>query len=142
MLKRILTMAAVALLAVPAAQAQGASTTTPATTRREQATERREAAATRREANAERRAAMTPEQREAARARRAARANAMPESQRQFRTEMRSYQRGLREKAAELRAQLKAGTITRDDMAMQLKAYRDANRPATPAATTSPSGTP
>ncbi len=142
MTHRFLTLAAIALLAVPAIQAQGASTTNPATTRREQMLERREAAVARREAALERRAAMTPEQREAARARRAERASTMPVEQVEFRRDMRAYQMGLREKAAELRAQVKAGTITRDQMAADLKAYRAANRPTNPAATKPGTDTP
>ncbi len=138
---RFLTLAAIALMAAPIAlQAQGASTTNPGTTRREQAVERREAAvarreqaAARRDAALERRAAMTPEQRDAARARRAERASAMPAEQVEFRRDLRTYQLGLREKAAELRAQVKAGTITGDQMAADLKAYRAANRPKNPA---------
>ena len=131
---RTLMFAAVALLAAPiVVQAQGASTTNPSATRREQAMERREAARDRRGEVKERRAAMTPEQRETARARRADRVNAMPAEQVQFRTDLRAYQRGLREKSTDLRAQVKAGTLTRDDMATQLKAYRDASRPRNPA---------
>jgi len=123
-----------ALFAAPVAvQAQGASTTNPTTTRREQAIDRREAAQGRREAATERRAAMTPEQRDAARARRAERASAMPAEQVQFRTDLRAYQRGLREKSADLRSQVKAGSLTSSDMASQLKTYRDANRPSNPA---------
>ena len=131
---RFLTFAAIVLMAAPVAlQAQGASTTNPSTTRREQALERREAAVARREAALERRAAMTPEQREAARARRTQRASAMPVEQVEFRRDLRAYQLGLRAKATELRAQVKAGTINGDQMAAELKAFRAANRPAKPA---------
>ena len=136
-------MFAAALCAGPVAlQAQGASTTNPTTTRREQAAERREAANGRRDAAMERRAAMTPEQRDAARARRAERASAMPAEQVQFRTDLRAYQRGLREKSADLRSQMKAGTLTSSDMATQLKAYRDANRPSNPRPAKPTRGTP
>ncbi len=138
---RLLTLAVLGLLTIPAAvRAQGTTTTTPSGARREQAMERREAARARREAVVERREAMTPEQRDAARARRAERASAMPAEQRQFQTELRAYQRGLREKAIDLRSQVKAGTLTSDAMAMQLKAYREANRPTRPAATKPPTG--
>ena len=132
---RILTLAAIALMAAPIAlQAQGASTTSPGTSsRREQALERREAAVARREAALERRAAKTPEQRDAARFRRTQRASAMPAEQVEFRRDLRAYQLGLRAKAVELRAQLKAGTIDGDRMASELKAYRATNRPANPA---------
>lgn len=134
MKQRILTLAAIALMAAPIAlQAQGASTTSPGTSRREQALERREAAVARREAALERRATMTPEQRDAARARRTQRASVMPAEQVEFRRDLRAYQLGLRAKAVELRAEVKAGTIDGDRMASELKAYRAANRPANPA---------
>ena len=130
MTHRILTLAAIALMAAPIAlRAQGASTTNPGTSRREQAVERREAAVARREAALERRAAMTPEQRDAARARRTERPSTMPAEQLQFRRDLRTYQLGLRERAADLRARVKAGTMTGDQMATELKAYRAANRP-------------
>jgi phage-related minor tail protein len=54
-----------------------------------------------------------------------------PERQQAIR-DQRAYAQGLREKARELRAQVEAGTLTRDAMAEQLKAYREANRPARP----------
>ncbi len=139
---RTLMFAAAVFAAPVALQAQGASTTNPTTTRREQAAERREAAHGRRDAAMERRAAMTPEQRDAARARRAERASAMPAEQVQFRTDLRAYQRGLREKSADLRSQMKAGTLTSSDMATQLKAYRDANRPSNPRPAKPTRGTP
>jgi hypothetical protein len=85
---------------------------------------------------------MTPEQREAARARRAERASNMPAEQVQFRTDLRAYQRSLREKAADLRSQMKAGTITGDEMATQLRAYRAANRPSNPSVGKKSSRTP
>jgi hypothetical protein len=89
----------------------------------------------------ERRAAMTPEQRAVARGRRSERAaGAMSVEQAQFRRELRTYQQGLREKAAELRAAMQAGSITSEDMARQLQAYRAANRPANPAGATRPPG--
>lgn len=79
---------------------------------------------------------MTPEQREAAtaraRQRMAERRAAMPPEQRAFVDAQRSYRDGLRTRAQELRAQVDAGTITRDQMAEQLKAYRDANMPRRP----------
>lgn len=142
MTNKMLTVAAVLLMALPAAHAQGASTTTPASSRREQAMERRENAAARRSATADRRAAMTPEQRDASRARRAARVDARPEAQTEYRTDMQAYRTDLRTKAAELRAQMKAGTITANDMAVQLRVFRSANRPANPAAATRRSRTP
>jgi hypothetical protein len=77
--------------------------------------------------------AMTPEQRAAARSQARERFNAMPVEQQQFVRDLRSYQRGLREKSRELNGQVTAGTLTRDDMAQQLKSYRDANRPSRPA---------
>ena len=142
MTNKMLTIAAVLLMALPAAHAQGASTTTPAASRREQAMERRENAAARRSAAADRRAAMTPEQRDAARARRTARVDARPEAQTAYRTDMQAYRTDLRTKAAELRSRIKAGTLTANDMAVQLRAFRSANRPANPAAAKRSSRTP
>ncbi|MCU0619321.1 MAG: hypothetical protein MUF40_05390 [Gemmatimonadaceae bacterium] len=79
---------------------------------------------------------MTPEQREAAvaraRQRMTERRAAMPPEQRALVDAQRSYRDGLRTRAQELRAQVDAGTITRDQMAEQLKAYRDANMPRRP----------
>jgi hypothetical protein len=119
----------VALMASPLAMQAQASTTTPSGARREQAAERRDAMRQRRDA----RQAMTPEQRAEARARREARISSLPaERQEQLRMR-RQYQQGLRERARELQSQVTAGTLTRDEMARQLKAYRDANRPTRPA---------
>ena len=142
MINRIVLLAAVALLTVPAAGAQSTGMANPGAARREQATERREAAAARRDAMRDRRAAMTPEQREAVRARRAERVGSMPAEQAQFRTDMRAYQRSLREKAGELRGQVKAGTLTADAMAAELRAFRSANRPTNPAPKKPSPGTP
>ena len=77
--------------------------------------------------------AVTPEQRAAARARREARLSALPADQQAYLRGLRTYQQGLKLQARELRAQVRAGTLTQDAMAQQLKAYRDANRPARPA---------
>ena len=124
-----LAILAVALAAAPLAlQAQG-STTASGATRRELAADRRDAMRLRREA----RAAMTPEQRTAARARREARINAMPADQQEYVRNLRTYQQGLKQTSRELRAQVTAGSLSRDAMAQQLKAYRDTNRPARPA---------
>jgi hypothetical protein len=76
---------------------------------------------------------MTTEQRDAARARRDARIAAMPQDQQQYLRDMRSYQQSLRQKSQELHAEVKARVITRDAMAQQLVAFRDANAPARPA---------
>jgi hypothetical protein len=120
-------IALVALLAAaPVAVRAQASTTAPTTTQRELAAERREAARARREA----RRAMVAEQRAT---RRAARLAAMPADQQQYLRDLRTYRGGLRDTAHELTAQVTAGTLTRDEMARQLKAYRDANRPMRPA---------
>ncbi|HYW52155.1 MAG TPA: hypothetical protein VE861_16180 [Gemmatimonadaceae bacterium] len=131
MQNRIFTLAAVALLAVPA-HAQLTSTVTSAT-RAELAAERRLQLEQRLDAAAAVRAARTPEQREQARARRAALGNTVSETQLQFRSELRSYRSGLREKARDLRQQVNAGTMTASEMAVELKAYREANRPGNPA---------
>ncbi len=128
---RIFFALAAALSAAPIA-AQAQSTTAPTAAgapRREQAAERREAMQQRRAA----RQAMTPEQRAAARTQAQERFNAMPPEQQQFLRDQRAYSQGLREKSRELRTQVTAGTLTRDAMAEQLKAYRQANRPARPA---------
>lgn len=119
---------ALALLcaAAPSAAHAQASTTAP---RRESSVERREAMRARREA----RAAMTPEQRKALRADRSARIAAMSPEQQQYMRDRRAYQQGLRVAARELQAQVNAGTITRDAMAHELKAYRTAHRPSRPA---------
>ncbi len=127
---RIFFALAAALSVAPIA-VYGQSTTAPTATgtpRREQAAERREAMAQRRAA----RQAMTPEQRAAARTRAQERFNAMPPEQQQYLRDQRAYSQGLREKSRELRAQVTAGTLTRDAMAEQLKAYRQANRPSRP----------
>jgi len=127
---RFLVALAAALVVSPIAAHAQASTTAPASgSRREMAAERREAMKARRDAMQ----AMTPEQREAAKAAREARFNAMPVDQQQFLRDQRAYQQGLREKSRDLRQQVRAGSMTRDAMAQQLKAYRDANRPARPA---------
>lgn len=118
-----------ALTAAPIASHAQATATVPAATRRELAAERREATRLRREA----RAARTPEQRAAARARREARLGAMPADQQEYLRNLRAYQQGLKTRARELQSQVGAGTLTRDAMAQQLKAYRDANRPTRPA---------
>jgi hypothetical protein len=121
------------LLAAPLAVHAQESTTAPTGTRREHATERRDAMRARRDA----RKTMTPEEREAtkaaAQARREARISAMPPEQQQFMRDLRTYQQGLRARARELQSQVAAGTLTRDAMASDLKAYREANRPARPA---------
>jgi hypothetical protein len=127
---RIFFALAVALSAAPiAAEAQSTTAPTAGAPRREAAAERREAMRQRQEA----RRAMTPEQRAEARARAQERFKALPPEQQQFLRDQRAYSQGLREKARELRAQVTAGTLTRDAMAEQLKAYRQANRPARPA---------
>ncbi len=127
---RILSALAICLTMAPLAAHAQASTTAPTSgPRREMSAERRDAMRARREA----RAAMTPEQREAAQAARKARFEAMPPEQQQFMRDLRTYQQGLREKSRELQSQVKSGALTRDEMAKQLKAYRDANRPARPA---------
>jgi hypothetical protein len=105
------------------------STTAPYANRREIAVEHREAIRARREA----RASMAPEQRRALRAERQARLAAMTPEQQQYVAERRTYSQGLRQTAADLQVQVNAGTITRDAMAQQLRAYRDAHRPSRPA---------
>lgn len=127
---RIFFALAVALSAAPiAAQAQSTTAPTAGAPRREAASERREAMRQRQET----RKAMTPEQRAEARARAQERFRALPPEQQQFVRDQRAYSQGLREKSRELRAQVTAGTLTRDAMAEQLKAYRQANWPARPA---------
>lgn len=123
-----------ALAVSPLAVSAQASTTAPVGTRRDQATERRDAMRVRRDA----RQAMTPEQRADARIRREARLNAMPADQQEYLRGLRSYQQGLRTQARELQALVASGALTRDAMAQQLKAYRDANRPARPASMPQP----
>jgi len=78
--------------------------------RREAAKERRDAAKDRRDDRKERIAALTPAQREAAKA------------------HMKAYQ----EQRKLVHEQLKAGTIDRKTAAEQLKAWREANKPAKP----------
>jgi hypothetical protein len=132
---RVLIALAALLSVAPTFVAAQGSTTAPAgaSSRREMSAERRDEARARRE----KLAAMTPEQRDAQRAEMRARAearlSAMPPEQQQFVRDLRTYQQGLRETAKGLREQVTAGTLTRDQMAQQLKAYRDANRPARPA---------
>lgn len=129
-------LALVGLLALPmAAHAQTANADRIAA-RREAALARREAAAERREAQRARREAwraMTPEQREAARAARRARIASMPPEQQQYLQALSSYRQQLRAEARRLDGQVAAGTLTRDAMAQQLRAFRDANRPQRPA---------
>jgi hypothetical protein len=126
---RMMLALTAALTAAPlAAHAQASAPATPGAPRREQAAERREKMQERREAAK----AMTPEQREAARARAQERFAAMPPEQQQFLKDQRAYSQGLREKSRELRGQVESGAITREAMAEQLRAYRDANRPARP----------
>ena len=125
----VLIALAVLCAAAPSAAHAQASTTAPTAARRETSVERREAMRARREA----RAAMTPEQRKARRADRSARIDAMSPEQQQYMRDRRAYQQGLRVAARELQAQVSAGTITRDAMAQELKAYRTAHRPSRPA---------
>ncbi len=127
---RIFFALALAISAAPiAVQAQSTTAPTAGAPRREAASERREAMRQRQET----RKAMTPEQRTEARARAQERFAALSPEQQQFVRDQRAYSQGLREKSRELRAQVTAGTLTRDAMAEQLKAYRQANRPARPA---------
>jgi len=133
---RILMALGAVLAATPLAARAQVSTTSPIATQRELAAERRELAAERREAlraRREARQAMTAEQRDAARARRAARIAAMPQDQQQYLRDMRSYQESLRQKSRELQGEVKANIISRDAMAQQLVAFRDANAPTRPA---------
>lgn len=130
-LRRTVTL--LALVAVPmVVHAQTTTGVPDRAARRELAAERRALAQERREALRARRAARTPEQREAARLRRQERLNALPADQRQYLTDLRAYQQSLKQKARELRAQVQSGTITRDDMARSLQAFREANRPKRP----------
>jgi hypothetical protein len=118
----------------------------------------RETAQARRDAMRERRErirAMSPEEREAARTamrerrqaagpragQRGARLENMTPTQQQFMRDRAAYRQSLSTKARELRSQVQAGTITQDQMAQQLKAFRDANRPQRPATTVPPGGT-
>ena len=122
----LLGMAAVLCAAPVTAQVRAPGT--EGVTRREPAAERRDAMRQRREAQK----AMTPERRAAARAMAQERFNALPADQQQLLRERRAYSQALREKARDLRAQVAAGTLTKDAMAEQLRAFRDANRPARP----------
>ncbi len=125
---------AVALSAAPmaaSAQATAPESRGAGSPRREQMAERRDAMKQRQEA----RKAMTPEEREAARAAAQERFNSLSPERQQFIRDQRAYSQGLREKARDLRSQVQAGTLTKDAMAEQLKAYRDANRPARPEGT-------
>ncbi len=135
---RIFLALGVFLLATPMVARAQASTTAPNAARREMAAERREAMRLRRDA----RKAMTPEQRAAARAQREARFNAMPADQQEYIRNLRAYQQALRATSRDLNAQVTAGTITRDQMARQLKSYRDANRPKRPAGMPEPARRP
>ncbi|MBC7841770.1 MAG: DUF3106 domain-containing protein [Gemmatimonadaceae bacterium] len=126
---RLMYVLALGLALSPLSARAQVSTTNPAAGRRELALERREAMRARRDA----RAAMTPEQRKAARADRKARFDAMPPDQQQYVRDLRRYQQGLKATSRQLQGQVSAGSITRDAMAQQLKAYRDANRPSRPA---------
>ncbi len=126
---RTLLLLAALLAGAPIALQAQVSTTAPTAPQREMALERRDAMRARREA----RQAMSADERAATAARREARLNAMPADQRQFVREMRSYQLGLLERSRELRLQMKAGALSGDAMARELKAYRDANKPARPA---------
>jgi hypothetical protein len=152
LIRAALTIAAVALPSIVTAQSGNPATgSTPPS--REQAQARRDAMRERREQFK----AMTPEERQAARAqmrerrenrggaagareRRGARLDNMSPEQQQFMRDLQAYRTGLRDKARELRGQVQAGTLTQDQMAQQLKAYRDANRPSRPATATPPSG--
>ena len=132
---RLLPTLVVAILALPAALHAQLGVTTTAAARHELAIERRLQLESRLEAAAALRAARTPEQREAARARRAEMGGMLAATQVQFRSDLQAYRTGLREKASELRSQVQAGTMTQTEMAVQLKAYRDANRPKNPEST-------
>lgn len=129
MTTRTLMLVAALLSAAPMAMQAQVSTTAPTASQREMALERRDAMRARRDA----RQAMSVDDRMAMAARREARLNAMPADQQQFVRELRSYQQGLREKSRDLRGQMKAGALTADAMATELKAYRDANKPVRPA---------
>ncbi len=126
---RTLMLVVALLTAAPIAMQAQVGTAAPMGSQREMALERRDAMRARRAA----RQAMSADDRAAMAARREARFNAMPADQQQFVREMRSYQQGLREKSRDLRGQMKAGALSGDAMAKELKAYRDANKPARPA---------
>ncbi len=135
---RILCALGAMLIATPMVARAQASTTAPNAARREMAAERREAMRLRREA----RKAMTPEQRATVRAQRDARFNAMPADQQEYIRNLRTYQQTLRARSRDLNAQVAAGTLTRDQMARQLKDYREANRPRRPAGMPEPARRP
>ena len=136
---RILALATAAFVATPtASHAQVLSTVTASATAKEQAAERRQLLDARVEAASAVRAARTPEARDAAPARRALAVEAMSTADLQYRADMRTYQHGLSEKAAELRTQVQAGTMTSAEMAAELKAYRETKRPTAPAAEPEP----
>jgi hypothetical protein len=142
MMSRFRSLAVALVLLLPvAAQAQATSTTDRATAGRERGQARREAAVERRDAMRARREAqrdLTPEQRRAARAARGARIDAMPPEQQEYMRALTSYRQSLREQSRTLQAQVTAGTLTRDAMAHQLEAFRDANRPKRPAGMPAP----
>lgn len=122
----LLTVALTTASLAAEAQATGPDSRGAGSPRREQMAERRDAMKQRQET----RKAMTPQEREAARAAAQERFNSLSPERQQFVRGQRAYAQGLREKARELRTQVEAGTLTRDAMAEQLKAYREANRPA------------
>jgi hypothetical protein len=135
---RFLCLTVLTLAVTPLAASAQATTPTTTEARREQMQQRRDAMRARRE----QRQAMTPEQREALRATRQERIAAMPPEQQQYLRDLRTYQQSLREKARTLGADVQSGTLTRDAMAAELKAFRDANRPARPAGARAGRGTP
>lgn len=118
-----------ALIVVPAAMQAQLGVSTTAAARHELAIERKLQLESRLEAAAALRAARTPEQRDAARTRRSEMAGTLSAAQLQFRQDLQAYRGGLREKAGELRSKVRAGAMTQTEMALELKAYRDANRP-------------
>ena len=128
---RILTFATLALAASPAAvRAQILTTSSAVATT--QAAERQLQLDARIEAAASLRAARTPEQREAARSHLAQAGGALSASELRYERELRVYQSGLKEKASEMRAQVKSGTMTSEQMAVELTAYREAHHPKAP----------
>ena len=132
MQNRIVTFATIFLLAAPAVAGAQHTTSATSATRAELAPERRLQLESRKQAAAALRAARTQEQREQVRARRAAPGGTISEAQVQFRSELRAYRSGLRERARDLNQQVQAGTRTSAEMAAELKAYREANRPQNP----------
>jgi hypothetical protein len=135
---KLLIALTLVLVSTPIAAHAQATTTPPTRPTRDQMAERRDVMRQRQEA----RKAMTPEQRAAARSQARERFQAMSPEAQQFSRDQRAYSQGLRDKSRELRAQVTAGSLTRDAMAQQLKAYRDANRPARPASLPPRSKTP